>query len=162
MTYVEVFRQQYGEVYRDLTEVVNSLPDEALNWVPYGGANSISVLLTHLLGNQVETLRAIRGVPTDRNRSAEFEVKDATQDSLLAQLATAEAVLAELAPQITPEELDAIVVRPAALNDTDHTGLYQLGHSIAHAREHVGQIWMTRDLWGVRSKASTRPALETS
>jgi hypothetical protein len=151
VTYQEVFVQQYGDVHRELREVLQSLPDEALNWVPYPGANPIAVLVTHLLGNELETIQTVKRLPTDRNRASEFEVKDAAGGDLLALVDDAESVLRHLAPQIAPEDLDRMVRRPAALSDTARTGLYQLAHSIAHAREHVGQIWLTRDLWNARS-----------
>lgn len=152
MTYIEVFIAEYGQVHDQLTEVINSLPDEALNWKPYAGGNSIAVLATHLVGNQVETLRTVREQPSDRNRPAEFAVDDASQAGLLALVDDARAVLAELAPQITPEQLERLVRRPAA-PDNAYPGLYQLSHSVTHAREHVGQIWMTRDLWEAKPGA---------
>jgi uncharacterized damage-inducible protein DinB len=151
MSYAQVFAEQLGDVHRELAGVINELPAEALNWIPYEGGNSIAVLVTHLLGNELETLRVVRGMPTDRVRSAEFEVSNATRGGLLALLAEAEAVSAELTPRLTVEDLDRMVRRPAALGDTAHSGLYQLEHSLTHASEHYGQICMTRDLWGARS-----------
>jgi uncharacterized damage-inducible protein DinB len=152
MTYVEVFALQYGEVYEQLVDVIEDLSDEALNWRPYAGGNSIAVLVTHTLGNQVETLLAVSQRASNRDRKAEFAVDHATQADLLATVEGARAVLADLAPRITPEQLDAMVRRPAAA-DSEHPGLYQLNHSITHAREHLGQIWMTRDLWKAKSTA---------
>jgi len=126
MTYIEVFLAQCG--------------------------NFIAVLVTHLLGNQVETLRTVRQQPSDRNRAAEFAVDDASQADLVTLVDKARAVLVELAPEITSAQLDRLVRRPAA-PDTVYSGLYQLKHSITHAREHLGQIWMTRDLWKANSGA---------
>jgi uncharacterized damage-inducible protein DinB len=154
MQYVQVFAEQFRDVHRELARIVDELSDEALNWIPYPGANSIAVLVTHVLGNELETLRVVRGLPTDRVRAAEFEVSSASSGGLLALLAEAEAVSAELTPQLTAEDLDRMVRGPAALGDTAHSGLYQLEHSLAHASEHYGQICMTRDLWGARSHAS--------
>jgi uncharacterized damage-inducible protein DinB len=150
MTYPEVFADQYHDVYHDLKEVLNDLPGEALNWKPYEGANSIAVLTTHILGNQLETLRTVRGVATSRNRASEFKTEDATAAGLLELVADADSVMHELVDEITSAELEAKTTRPAASADTPSTGLYHLAHSIAHAREHVGQIWMTRDLWRAR------------
>lgn len=153
MTYVEVFAQQFKDVHRELARIVEGLSDEALNWTPHPGGNSIAVLVTHLLGNELETLRTVRGIATNRDRSAEFEVDNAARGALLALLAEAAAVNDDLTPQITPEDLERMVRRPAALRDTAHTGLYQLEHSITHASEHYGQICMTRDLWEAKSES---------
>jgi uncharacterized damage-inducible protein DinB len=151
MQYVQVFAEQYQDVYRELLESIDSLPQEALNWVPCPGANSVAVLVTHILGNQLETLRAIRGEPTSRNRTAEFEVLGATAADLLALVVEAEAISAQITPQITPAQLDAVVNRPSATRVVNRSGLYTLAHSIVQAREHLGQIWLTRDLWRAQS-----------
>ncbi|HEV3233369.1 MAG TPA: DinB family protein [Candidatus Dormibacteraeota bacterium] len=153
MAYLEVFQEQYREVYGALLEVIASLPAEAMDWPPYTNANSIAVLVTHILGNQLETLRTVSGVPTDRNRDAEFRVQGASSDSLRDLVVGAEAVMAQLTPQITSEQLEAMIRRPSASTSEARTGLYHLNHSIAHAREHLGQIWMTRDLWRAKSGA---------
>ena len=150
MTYIDVFIDQYHDVYRDLKEVLNDLPNEALNWAPYKAGNSIAVLTTHLLGNQAETLRTVRNAPSDRVRSAEFETRDATASDLLALVEGADGLMHELTPNITSEQLEAETRRGAAISEGARTGLYHLAHSIVHAREHVGQIWMTRDLWRAR------------
>jgi uncharacterized damage-inducible protein DinB len=158
MTYIEVFTEQYHDVYHDLREVLNDLPDEALNWSPYAGANSIAVLTTHILGNQLETLRTVAGAPTTRDRPSEFRTRDATAAGLLELVANADSVMHELAGGITAEQLDAETTRPSSASGKARAGLYHLGHSIAHAREHIGQAWMTRDLW----KAQSGPGIHAS
>jgi uncharacterized damage-inducible protein DinB len=150
MTYLEVFADQYRDTHRELLDVIHSLPDGALNWVAYAGGNSIAVLVTHILGNQLETLRVVRGQPSSRTRSAEFEVDQASAADLRALLVEAQAIFEELTPRITPEELEATVTRPSAVRVIERSGLYTLNHSVVHAREHLGQIWMTRDLWNLR------------
>lgn len=150
MTFQAAFTQMFGDVHVAMDEVVASLPDEALNWVPYDGTNSIAILVTHVLGNQLETLRSVRSMPSDRDRAAEFTLKEATQAGLLAKLEEARTVMAELAPQITADELETLVRRPSA--DAAYSGMHQLMHSVAHAREHLGQMWITRDLWRARSE----------
>jgi uncharacterized damage-inducible protein DinB len=150
--YLEVLQDQWRMAHSDILEIIDNLPEEALNWVPYAGGNSIAVLVTHVLGNQLETLRTVRGQPTDRDRAAEFKVDQATAADLRVLVSEAEAVSGQLIPQITSEELDALVRRPNAPRINNRSGLYTLNHSIVHAREHVGQITLTRDLWKARSK----------
>jgi hypothetical protein len=71
----------------------------------------------------------------------------ADQDRDTHELLEAQAVFPELTPRVTPEELEATVTRPSAVRVIERSGLYTLNHSVVHAREHLGQIWMTRDLW---------------
>jgi hypothetical protein len=148
--FVETYAVMFGKVHDAFAEVISSLPDEALTWVPYEGTNSIAVLVTHVIGNQLETLRTMRSLPSDRDRAAEFTITDATRADLLARLEAARGVLADLAPQVTPEELETLVSRPSA--NEALSGMHQLMHSVAHAREHLGQAWMTRDLWERRAR----------
>ncbi|MEA2645762.1 MAG: hypothetical protein QOE92_845 [Chloroflexota bacterium] len=151
MGFIDVFSEKYAELHEALLEVVDSLDAEGLNWFPYEGSNSVAVLVTHTLGNELETLRTVAGDPTARNRAAEFEVRDATPESLRKLIGQARAVHGDVAPRITPERLETLMVRPAASTDTPYSGLYHLVHSLSHAREHLGQAWVTRDLWRLRS-----------
>ena len=149
--YLDVYADQWRMAHGDMLEVIESLPEEAINWVPYEGGNSIAVLVTHVVGNELETLRTIRGLPSARDRSAEFDVTVASAGDLRALLSEARAVSEDLTPQITPEQLEAIVLRPNATRINNRTGMYTLNHSILHAREHIGQMMLTRDLWRARS-----------
>src|SRR5258708_36944568 len=114
MTYIEVFIRQYREVHDQLVEVIEDLPDEALNWKPSAGGNSISVLVTHTLGNQVETLLAVSQNASNRDRKAEFAIDHATRADLLATVQGARPLLAHPAPRITPERLTYMAGRPRA------------------------------------------------
>lgn len=151
MAFVGEYIDMYGEVHDSLVEVIESLAADGLNWEPYGGTNSIAILVAHTLGNHLETLRTVRGIPTARNRDAEFQIDAATRADLLALVAEARDVMADLAPQITPEQLEKMTVRPSRSKTTPQTGMRHLMHSLAHAREHLGQIWVTRDLWSQKA-----------
>jgi uncharacterized damage-inducible protein DinB len=146
--FLQAFVEQYRALHRVLREEVTNLTPETLAWIPCDGANSISVLVTHMLGNEMESVRTVAGVPSDRVRAREFEVRGAGATELVALVDRAEGVLEELAPRITAERLGAMHVRPNALDQTPHTGTHILMHSLAHAREHTGQLLLTRQLAG--------------
>jgi|SRR6185437_6805647 len=148
--FVEAFADQYRALHRVLREELQSLTPETLAWTPCDGANSIAVLVTHMLGNEMESVRTVAGVASDRVRAREFEVQGANAGELVALIDRAEGVLEELAPRITAERLGAAHVRPNALDQTPHTGTHILMHSLAHAREHTGQLLLTRQLAGAR------------
>jgi uncharacterized damage-inducible protein DinB len=153
MTFVEAFVEQYRAVHQTLMTECVGLSDEAINWIPCEGANSIAVLVTHLLGNEVETLHVVTGAPSDRNRPAEFAVKAATIDQLLTLINQADLTIEERGSRIQPNSLEATLVRPAALDQTPRPGVFLLLHSLTHAREHLGQILLTKELY----LSSTRP-----
>jgi uncharacterized damage-inducible protein DinB len=153
MTFVEAFVEHYRAAHQTLVSEIGVLSDEAINWIPCEGANSIAVLVTHLLGNEVESLNVVTGAPSGRNRPAEFAVRAATSDQLLTLINQADATLEELGTRIQPNELEASFVRPAALDQTPRPGIFLLLHSVTHAREHLGQILLTKQLY----LSSTRP-----
>ena len=45
---------------------ITGLDPEGLNWVPTEGANSISTIVTHLVGSEAETIRTVAGLPSGR------------------------------------------------------------------------------------------------
>ncbi len=143
---MQAFVEQYRALHRVLREEIANLTPETLAWVPCEGANSIAVLVTHMLGNEMESVRTVAGVASDRVRAREFEVRSAAAAELVALIDRAEGILEELAPSITAERLGAMHVRPNALDQTPHTGTHILMHSLAHAREHTGQLLLTRQL----------------
>ncbi len=144
--FMQAFVDQYRAAHRAIREQISHLDAATLGWAPCEGANSIAVLVTHITGSEIEAVRTLAGVASDRDRSSEFEARDADADSLLALIDRAEATLAELAPKIGAGQLAADHVRAASLDKTPRSGVHVLMHSLAHAREHVGQIMLTRQL----------------
>lgn len=144
--FLTAFVDQYRTLHRVLREQVQNLDTETLAWTPCEGANSIAVLVTHMLGNEVESVRTVAGVASDRVRAREFEPRRVEAADIIALVDRAEGVLEELAPRIDENQLSADHVRPNALDQTPHSGTYILMHSLAHAREHTGQLLLTRQL----------------
>lgn len=148
MSLVDAFVEQYRGVHRAVLSTIQDLSPEALNWIPCPGANSIAILMTHLVGSELETVRTVAGVRTQRDREAEFAVADARTSQLVELVEDADTVLGDLAAQIGQAELEALRVRPSALDRTSRSGTYLLLNSLAHAREHLGQIFLTKQLYG--------------
>src|SRR5258708_12656069 len=78
-----------GGVYRELRdklrEEVGGMDDGTLNWKPLPLANSVAVLIVHALGSEREMIRAVRSLPTERDRDSEFRA-EAEAAGLLALL----------------------------------------------------------------------------
>lgn len=137
----------YGLVHGKLRDVVRGLDDEALNWSPGPEMNSIAVLVVHTLGSELDTLHRVRGIEADRDRDAEFAVRGATQADLLAALDRADERLAEHAAAITEDDL---VSMRKGVRSQEQPGLYWLLFNYGHAREHLGHVEMTAQLWNAR------------
>src|SRR5262245_27543669 len=98
---VETVVNLFRAVHRDLREAVADLDETALNWAPAPETNAIGLLIGHTLGSELEVLRVCRGLASDRDRDAEFQVRDARAADLLARLDAADAALTEHGEALT-------------------------------------------------------------
>jgi DinB superfamily len=122
---------------------VRGLDREALNWRPVAGANSIAVLITHTLGSEREMIRAVRSLTTERDREAEFKVEaDAAQ--LLSLLDRADSELGEQLAALTPSDLTDLRARG---DRPPRQGIDWLISNYGHAREHLAQVELTKQLY---------------
>ena len=136
----------YRQVHEQLRQELEDVADDDLHVALGPGMNSIAVLLRHLLGSELETLRAVAGVAAERDRDAEFVVQPLTHTGALRLLDDADRFLDELAPLITPERLLAVVALPTLSPDDRRPGGEWLVANYGHAREHVGQIQITKQV----------------
>lgn len=137
----------YRGVHNQLRDAVQGMDREQLDWSPGPEFNSVAVLVTHTLGSELETLRTICQVESDRDRDSEFEARTSSAEALLTQLDRADALLSELGDAITARDLESIRERPGR---HPHTGLHWLLNNYGHAREHLAHLQMTMQLYGQR------------
>src|SRR5512141_92502 len=65
------------ECHYDILKALDGLPPAALDWVPGNDMNSISVLVFHLTGAERYWIGDVAAQdPTERDRDAEFRVRD--------------------------------------------------------------------------------------
>ena len=136
------FRQQEAEFRR----VVTGLPDEALNWRPGLETNSLAVLVAHTWGAaQMHTARA-SGTEIARDRDAEFRV--------VLNEAQCIALLDAAAPRVAGF---VAAIEPGSYEDArrdsegeEITVADCLIHALEHTQEHLGQAYLTRQLWEQR------------
>lgn len=133
-------------MHKKMRAVVVGLDRDALNWKPHPDASSIAVLITHTLESERELLGAVRGVKVPRNRPSEFLVhKD--RDELLEMIDRADAWLVEQTDGMS--DADLLAPRPRG-EDAPQPGLYWLLTNYGHAREHLAQMELTRQLCEAR------------
>jgi hypothetical protein len=144
----DTFVSLYREIHVQLQGEVSDLGEPALTWMPGPETNSISTLVVHLLGSEAEVLRTVRGLSSDRDRAAEFTANVGNAEELLSRIHAADLLLEELGAQISEEDLATTMVRPSAVrNRAARTGLYWLLNSYGHAREHLAQLQLTKQLF---------------
>jgi hypothetical protein len=134
-------------VHNQLRDQVRGLDHGTINWKPLPLANSIAVLVVHTLGSEREVVRAVRSQPADRDRDSEFKAEAEAAD-LLAMLDQADRDLDEFVGSLTSADL--IEMRPRA-DRPPKPGLEWLLSNYGHAREHLAQIELTKQLYDSRT-----------
>ncbi|HEY5252156.1 MAG TPA: DinB family protein [Acidimicrobiales bacterium] len=137
----------FGRVHDEVRAEISHLDDAGLNWMPVSGTNSIATIVTHLLGSEAETLRSVAGVPAPRNRDDEFTQGPQRRLEIEKALAAADELIAELRAEIGPNRLRTLVALPTLPADDRRTGLVWLLGNYGHAREHLGHIQLTSQLY---------------
>src|SRR5438105_9260526 len=143
----EAFQKLFHELHDGFRKQVTGLDHGTLNWRPLPKANSIAVLVTHSLGSEREMLRSVRRAASERDRDSEFKVEAEAAD-LLALLDQMDREVDELLGALTVEDLTEN--RPRGDNEP-RPGLYWLISNYGHAREHLAQIELTKQLYDSRT-----------
>jgi len=146
---VSTIAERYREVHQQLRQEISALDEAALHWAPGAETNPVAVLIVHTLGSEAEVWRTVTATPSQRDRPAEFVPRNAQINDLLARLAAADALVAELSPRISQQDLQ--VVRPRG-DRTPQTGLHWLITNYGHAREHLAHIQLTLQLYRQRNQ----------
>jgi hypothetical protein len=136
--------RDFKDVHAKFRDEVRGRSREELNWTPAPETNSVAVLVVHTLGSEMEMIRISADVPHPRDRDAEFRTDDADADALLALLDQADALLDELGPTISAEDLAA--PRPRRDNPPQPC-LHWLVTNYGHAREHLAHVQLTQQLY---------------
>jgi hypothetical protein len=137
----------YHEVHNKMREQVRGMDHGTLNWSPLPKANSIAVLVTHTLGSEREMIRALRQISSDRDRDSEFRVEAEAAD-LLDLLDRVDRELDEHAGALTVADLTEM--RPRG-DRPPRPGIEWLISNYGHAREHLAQMELTKQLYDSRT-----------
>ena len=144
----ETFDRAFHDLHEKLRDQVSGLDSGTLNWRPLPKANSVAVLVTHIVGSEVEMIQSVRSIPNSRDRDAEFRAEaDAAQ--LLAMIDAADRDLAKHLAEVTPADLTEM--RTRADGRPPQPGLFWLVTNYGHSREHLAQIELTKQLYDSRT-----------
>ncbi len=146
-TVLRLFEQVHDEIRTE----IEGLDEAGLNWSPGPGANSIATLVTHLVGSEAETLRTVAGIVAVRHRDAEFVGATRTVEEIRGELDGADELVASLRAEIDDQRLRAMVALPTLPGDERRSGLTWLVGNYGHAREHVGHMQLTKQLYQAQS-----------
>jgi DinB superfamily len=137
----------FHEVHDKLRQQVRGMDAGTLNWKPLPLANSVAVLIVHTLGSEREMIRAVRSLSTKRDRESEFRAEAEAAD-LLALLDEVDRELDEHLGVLTAADL----TEPRPRGDRPpRPGLEWLLSNYGHAREHLAQVELTKQLYDSRT-----------
>jgi hypothetical protein len=134
----------YRQTHDEIRAALDGLSDEAVAWRPCDGANSIAVLVVHLVASEAETLHAIAAKPGERDRPSEFQAAGLGVEDLLKLLDEADALL-DQTTHWAPD-LGRTFPLPTLPPDERRPAMTWLIANYGHAREHVGQLLLTKQL----------------
>src|SRR5687768_3733926 len=140
--YLNLLQERHNEIL----EALAGLPPAALDWTPGPDMNSISVLVFHLTGAERYWIGDVAAQdPKERDRDAEFRVRDVEADFLKKRLADNLEYARSTLSNSKPEDLEA--TRVSSRNGQTYTVAWALLHALEHTALHLGQIQLTRQLW---------------
>jgi hypothetical protein len=143
----EAIGKAFHELHEKLREQVRGLDAGTLNWRPLPKANSVAVLVTHTVGSELEMIRSVRSIPTQRDRDSEFRA-ESDADRLLEMIDAADREMDEHIAALTPADLSEL--RPRG-DRPPRPGIEWLVTNYGHAREHLAQIELTKQLYDSRT-----------
>ena len=149
----EDYLERLGALHAQIGTAIEDLPQEALDWVPGAGMNSLSVLVVHTTGSEGYWIGEVAGgQPSGRDRSAEFGAHGLTESNLRRRLTDGLASARSVLENLTLQDLERERVSPR--DGRRLTVGWALAHALEHTGLHLGHIQITRQLWDRRESLS--------
>ncbi len=137
------------DCHNSILQAIEGLPSAALDWAPGQDMNSISVLVFHTTGSVRFWIGDVAmQESSNRDRDAEFRVRDVGVDILKKRLADNLEYARTVLDKMNLQDLEATRINPS--NGNKLTVAWALLHALEHATSHLGQIQITLQLWEQR------------
>jgi hypothetical protein len=93
----------------------------------------------------------VAGEPSNRDREAEFKVRQIGPEQLKDRLADIERDAHRILETLTPQDLETVCISPR--DGREFTVAWALAHLLMHTALHLGHLQMTRQLWDLEGKS---------
>ncbi|MGK0357679.1 MAG: hypothetical protein ACJATY_003338 [Spirosomataceae bacterium] len=136
---IEAFQKQFAYYKRLGEQTIQQLTDKQLFWQASEGSNSITMIVNHVVGNQLSRFTDFLTSDSEkpwRNRDAEFEEILWTKEEVLKHWETGWTCLFTALNPLTENDLNKVVY----IRNIGHTVFEALTRQLAHYASHVGQI----------------------
>ncbi|KXK09138.1 MAG: DinB superfamily protein [Microgenomates bacterium OLB22] len=128
----------------ELMDLLVTVPDEALNWRPCPGANSICAIVTHILGSEQYWIGTLAGrTGYVRDREAEFRALGTDAGVLVEEVRRVNVECTNILTKLDSATLDRMVSTTSGRRDLR----YCINHAINHTLLHFGHLEITLQVW---------------
>jgi len=149
LPFFETYFDRLQMLHADIHRVFDGLPQEAIDWSPGDGMNSLAVLVTHTAGAMRYWIGTVAGQDqSERDRDSEFRTKDDDAAALGARIDAALVHSRTILGTLTLADLDAKRIAPR--DGRVYTVAWALMHALEHTAIHVGHMQMAWQLWDQR------------
>jgi hypothetical protein len=149
--FYESLADRFHELHAAILKDLDTLPEEALDWIPGSDMNSVSVIVIHLTGAERFLIGdVIMQDPSNRNREAEFLVKGISKEDMVRRLNETEVFLMTAFEGLRLPDLEVSRLHPR--HGTQVSVSWALLHALEHTATHVGHIQLTVQLWRKKSE----------
>ena len=143
------YMDRLGDLHEDCKVVLSGLSEDALDWKPGPGMNSISVLIVHIVGaDRYWYGDFIRKEPSGRKRDQEFLSSGLDSSTLSQRLDDAFTYIEKSLEPMSLQEMDEIRISPR--DGQEFTIGWAMLHILKHTALHLGHMEVARQMWEMR------------
>ena len=151
---VQGYLTKIGELWGHIKEMLDGLPQEALEWRPFQGqgelaTNSLAAIAAHVAGSGTYLIKEVIGrQPINRDREGEFATRGEDVTALKARLDAAQTAIEKVLSPLTAAQLE----EDRKYRDRTAKVRWIILHVIEHTGSHLGHMQLTRQLWQARDR----------
>jgi uncharacterized damage-inducible protein DinB len=144
------FLERLTALHRSCLNSMDGLSVQALDWVPVqkptAEMNSISILITHLVGAERYWIGDVAlGENSGRVREQEFRVHGLSAEELIDKITAASDYARTALTKLTFDDLDRLML--SSRDGKEYTIAWALLHALEHTALHVGHLQLVSQLW---------------
>ena len=155
--YLDDVLKRFGEAKKQGDGALGQVPHDKWSTRLDPGSNSLTTLVLHISGNQFSRwtdFLTSDGEKANRDRDAEFEDAELTQEQLLARWEQGWATLFAALRGLREEDL----IRTVLIRDEPHSVVEAINRQIAHYSLHIGQmLFLAKHLAGAGWRSQSIP-----
>ena len=145
-TFFEDYLERLGDTHKDCTSALDGLSQDALDWKPTPGMNSIGVLIIHLIGAERYWFGdVVMHEPSSRNRDQEFHSRGLDSLELTRRLDDALTYIQNSLDTLSLADLTENRISPR--DGEVFTIGWSMLHVLKHNALHLGHIEAARHMW---------------